>query len=416
MRSLATRAIRFTPAVHVHAPNALLLDVHGSLKFFGGLERLRALLVEDLGACGYDILLACAPTALAALWLARSGCNETVCDCAELPGRLSGLPIDCLDWPENASRTLAGMGVATIGECIRLPRDGLARRIGPDRLEELDQAFGARPELRSFHRPPRRFESSLDLSAEATDAGLLLVALQELLDRLAAFLRRHQGAVQVLWISLHHQDWPVEVERIGLLRAASDTGYLFELARIRFADLQLAAPVVAITLQTVLTPSRVGAGRDLLGARAEHSEDALALVEQLRIRLGAEAVHGIQLVPEHRPETAWRPVAFPGHSSSCDAALAGWPDTVAGRFRYAPVACRPFWMLEQPRALQAPAGQPRFGGMLELEGDPERIETGWWDSRDVRRDYYVARNRSGMRLWVYRDHREARWYLHGLFG
>jgi len=73
-------------------------------------------------------------------------------------------------------------------------------------------------------------------------------------------------------------------------------------------------------------------------------------------------------------------------------------------------------MLEQPRALQAPAGQPRFGGMLELEGDPERIETGWWDSHDVRRDYYVARNRSGMRLWVYRDHREARWYLHGLFG
>ena len=73
-------------------------------------------------------------------------------------------------------------------------------------------------------------------------------------------------------------------------------------------------------------------------------------------------------------------------------------------------------MLAEPRALNTRAGRPVFGGVLHLENDPERIESGWWDGRDVRRDYYAARNPRGTRLWVFRDERESRWYLHGFFG
>ena len=73
-------------------------------------------------------------------------------------------------------------------------------------------------------------------------------------------------------------------------------------------------------------------------------------------------------------------------------------------------------MLEEPEALYAPGGRPVCGSELRLESEPERIESGWWDGRDVRRDYYVATNRYGIRFWVFRDCRESRWYLHGLFG
>ena len=35
----------------------------------------------------------------------------------------------------------------------------------------------------------------------------------------------------------------------------------------------------------------------------------------------------------------------------------------------------------------------------------------------MRRDYYLARNPRGARLWVYQDLRSvAEWYLHGIFG
>jgi protein ImuB len=412
---LATRAMRFTPAVSIEGDNALLLDVHASLKFFGGLGRLRARLDEDFQACGHRFVTACAPTALAALWLARAGRERSVRDCAGLPARLGELPLAVLAWPADVQRRLSGMGVATVGECIRLPRDGLARRIGPERLAELDRAFGARPEARVFHRPPLHFEASLDLPAETADTGLLLVALQELLMRLQAFLRRHQAGVQALWISLHHPDRPATAERVGLLRAATDTVYLLELARIRFADLRLAAPVASIMLQATPAAASAVAGRDLLGVRARPRDADLALVEQLRVRLGTEAVHGIRSVAEHRPEVAWRPVSFAGRTAPRQEPVG------TAEFCYQPVSRRPVWMLREPRALQSTAGQPVCGGVLHLEGAPERIETGWWDGGDIRRDYYVARDPRGTRLWVFRDHgrehgREPRWYLHGLFG
>jgi protein ImuB len=58
-------------------------------------------------------------------------------------------------------------------------------------------------------------------------------------------------------------------------------------------------------------------------------------------------------------------------------------------------------------------------GLRLLQG-PERIESGWWDGRQVQRDYYVAALPDGTRLWVYRDRSDAaatpRWFVHGLFG
>jgi protein ImuB len=33
---------------------------------------------------------------------------------------------------------------------------------------------------------------------------------------------------------------------------------------------------------------------------------------------------------------------------------------------------------------------------------PERIESGWWDGADVRRDYYLVETRSGQQGWAYR--------------
>jgi protein ImuB len=54
---------------------------------------------------------------------------------------------------------------------------------------------------------------------------------------------------------------------------------------------------------------------------------------------------------------------------------------------------------------------------LELLCGPERIETGWWDGREVTRDYFVARDAQGVRLWIYRERRAPKnWYVHGLFG
>jgi protein ImuB len=72
---------------------------------------------------------------------------------------------------------------------------------------------------------------------------------------------------------------------------------------------------------------------------------------------------------------------------------------------------RPLWLLDRP--------EPCDVDRLVFEEGPECIESGWWDGHDVARDYYVARNAQGARLWVFRNRREttagARWFLHGWF-
>jgi protein ImuB len=109
-------------------------------------------------------------------------------------------------------------------------------------------------------------------------------------------------------------------------------------------------------------------------------------------------------VSEHRPEHAWR-VAEP------QIALPAEPGNVAAPFR------RPLWLLSSPEPLEQQRGRPRRHGMLTLLEGPERIESGWWDGADVTRDYYLARDTCGARLWIYRDACGARgWFLHGVFG
>jgi protein ImuB len=138
------------------------------------------------------------------------------------------------------------------------------------------------------------------------------------------------------------------------------------------------------------------------------SSEASGLIERLRARLGDEAIHGLTLREGHRPEKAWEKTAPPAISAD--------PHMPPGR---EPVHShrRPLWLLPAPQPLPVEDGLPRRRGRLLLIGEPERIETGWWDGEEITRDYYTAADHGGVLLWVFRE-REAPhgWYLHGVFG
>lgn len=254
-----------------------------------------------------------------------------------------------------------------------------------------------------FYTPEERFHDALDLPAESVDVELLLESLNILLVRLKAFLVRRQAAVQTLWVRLYHYDQPATLIRIGLLRPVTDPAYLLELTRIQLGDARLCAPVIAVLVQTDAIVNCAYQGRDLFGMSPDSAGKSIELIERLRTRLGAQSVFGLRTIAEHRPESAWASVTDLRGSGEND-------------HRYQPAAERPVWMLAEPLKLQVAQGKPVYRDVLDLGRGPERIETGWWDGRDIRRDYYVARDARGARLWVFRDYRESAWYLHGLFG
>ena len=75
---------------------------------------------------------------------------------------------------------------------------------------------------------------------------------------------------------------------------------------------------------------------------------------------------------------------------------------------FASTTLRPLWLLSRAIPLRGPVP-------LILAG-PERIESGWWDGADARRDYYVVQTRNGQRAWAFLAAGASDgWMLHGWF-
>lgn len=407
LKRLAGWAERFTSLVSLEEPAALLLEIAGSLRLFGGLPGLRNRIGQGLEAEGFHATVAIAPTPLAAIWLAKAGHSACIRDTANLTGALSPLPLSCLDWPDAVYESLRGMGISSIGECLRLPRSGFTKRFGAGRLLQLDRALGRLPDPRVCYRSPERFVREYELTGEQSDAGLLLNACRRLLQDLERFLLARQLAVQNVRFSFYHLRAPATCLTLGCVRADRAVQHWFELLRIRFEQLTLPEPVIAIRLRggrSQLCSVETGVLPFSEIAKRRRDAPIAHLVERLSARIGDASVHGVTTVAEHRPQYAWR-----AHYSIAEQPRVPHCEAVPVR--------RPLWMLSTPLPLPLAQGRPVYQGMLEFLDGPERLETGWWDDDGIARDYFVAANPQGARLWVFRDRRDkAGWYLHGIFG
>lgn len=394
--SLAAWACQFTSLICPSPPSALLLEVQGSLRLFGGLQALLMLLYDGLQALGYVTRVASAPTPLAALSLARCSSEQHIDTIQQLPVALAALPLSVLDWEQELVDRLHGMGVRRLGELLHLPRDGLTCRLGPACVDNLDQLLGYQADLRLPWQPPERFKRRLPLPAEVGSGEALLFALQRLILELCGWLRGRDAGIQQMDVLFHHRIPPVTRMRVSLYRKSRDAGMMTGLVRERLDRLMLEQPVIEIELSAD-HPRPLEVCPDDLFSRPGKSAQT-DLLDRLRARLGDDAVRGLSSVREHRPEYAWS-YTDPGCSEQHDV-----------------LPHRPLWLLPVPRQLKMQDGWPCLQGKLELVPGRERIESGWWDDDDVRRDYFVARSPSGARYWIYHElGGERQWYLQGMF-
>jgi protein ImuB len=398
---LARRAQRYTSLVSLEPPAALLLEIRGSLRLFGPPDALQARIDADWARDGLRARSAAAPSPLAALWLARAGASIAIEDPAALAGRLAALPLACTGWDAPRLERLRAIGVTRLGELLRLPRAGLARRFGPALIAELDAALARVSAPRRAFVPLERFAARRDFEVEIEETSRLAAALAPLVERCARFLRARRAGVQRLQLRLWHRAAPVTRVTVGFAGVTGDPRRLRRVLEERLSRLALAAPVRAAALVSGALESLSGGTDDAFGGAAEPVA-APPLIERLRARLGEHAVYGVAAIAEHRPEGASRRVREPG------VAGARPPLDAAG-------VPRPMLLLATPRRLAAGTAADARPSDWRLERGPERIESGWWDGADVARDYYVARDRRGARGWIFQERRGRDWYLHGLF-
>ncbi|MCW5620020.1 MAG: DNA polymerase Y family protein [Burkholderiales bacterium] len=396
MERIAGWAGQFTPVVSLDGPDSVLLEIAGSLALFSGLHALPVRMSAGLAELGYTAAIATAPTPSAARLLARAGMSVAIDESARLQRVLRNLPLALLDQPEPVIQALDFMGVRTVGACLELPREGLARRFGQGLLDELDRALGHLPDPRQPYRPPAHYHARLVLPAPVEP---LLFVAHRLLVELSGHLRMQGSGLTRLELTLHHAKRAATLVQIGCSTPTRDPRRMLRLLRERLAHLELPADVEAIQIDGKESRPLASHDLSLFPEDILPEEERWSIIDHLRARLGAEAVYGITCHADHRPERASRP---------CE------PGTASRQTRQ---ERRPLWLLDPPHRLREQEDRLLLEAPLVLHSGPERIEGGWWDGAGVTRDYFVASDDQGRQLWIYRERRGGRgWFLQGIFG
>lgn len=386
-RFLAAVAYRYSSEVSL-LPHAIVLEVSRSLRLFGPWPRFEAMLREDFTALGFRHRIALAPTPHAAYVLAGMRDGLAVPEQAGLHQVLQSVPMRKSRLPAAAVDGLSGMGIRTLGQLLKLPRDGLRRRFGSELLAATDRLLGELPHGLDSYRPPDVFDLRIELTHEVENITSLVFPLRRMTGDLSAYLTGRDGGVQRFLLRLEHREGRGTDVQIGLLAPEREAGMLFELARGRLEQVQLPEPVLGMRLLARDLPSFVPGGRDLFDERPANALPIDQLRERLRARLGDGAVYRLGSTTDPRPERA---------QAVGDAAA-----------DYREPHPRPTWLLQRPIPLRGPA--PRI-----LAG-PERLETGWWDGAETRRDYYVIETSLGQQAWAFcQPGEQSGWMLHGWF-
>jgi len=438
LESIAAWAYRFSAEVSIAAPDTVFLEVGLSLTLFSGWPALERRLRSEVVAFGFAFTMAAAPTAAGARVLAAQADGVTIPALAPLITALGSVTLAASGFDEKIVAALLGMGFRTLSDLFRLPRAELARRIGQESLDRLDRMRGLAAETLPRYRPADRYERRLEFSFGIESHGALAFPLQRMIREFALFLIARDGGVQRFALVLGHERGATTRIEIGLLAPQRDAASLFDLARTRLERTVLPAAVHALTLRADDLPPLCPLHRDLFDTGRREALDWPALAERLCARLGDKALQGLICAADHRPEFAWSTapivdaIGTPlkterprGNISVRHARVSGnpvpllsdTPKALRARFRGddgGNLKTRPFWLLPRPNVLR--------GTIARILAGPERIESGWWDEDDRRRDYYIVETRLGQHAWAFVESglpidRDAPtpWMLHGWF-
>ncbi len=351
----------------------------------------------DLAALAIDAQLAVAATPLAALWLARAGGDAVCTDLPATRAALAAVPLAALELAPPLARRIEGFGLSRVGDLLALPRAGLGARLGQPFLVDLARALGEVADPQVFFVFPERFEQGLELPAPVEAAPVLLFAARRLVVALAGWLAARNAAVRAIEWRIDHGHGAVTALSLAFSAPVHQAARIERVLKESLDALSLSAPALALQLCANEIEPRDARSQVLFDGAGQGHEALAELMDRLVARLGPEAVQGLACHADHRPELASR--SGPGVMTAASA-----------------VPPRPLWLVDTPEALREVQGRPQRSGPLSLLAGPERIEAGWWDGGDARRDYFVAIDGAGRWLWIFRDPRPpGGWFLHGWF-
>jgi protein ImuB len=300
---------------------------------------------------------------------------------------------------------------------MRLPRESLASRFGVILPQRLDQALGYLPETFVCERLREPLIVLREWEVPIDDRFAVALLCRQMLRELLSMAERHGMGLQELEGEVRTETGTVTIE-IRLVEPTRDEGHLAQLVELQLEKRTWSGGVVAVRWAARRLGRPEQAQRSWFGDEAgtRMSRAFNSLVDRLTSRLDAKAVLRVEFLPDPQPEHVARLVPWTNPESP-----------KSDRFPFPPEhsRARPCRVLGIPQPIDVaslvPAGPPirmvwqKQHCVVVRYWGPERIATGWWRAQDVERDYYRAEWEDGTQVWVYRDGRNGRWFLHGFF-
>ncbi|HXV13060.1 MAG TPA: DNA polymerase Y family protein, partial [Candidatus Krumholzibacteria bacterium] len=427
-----TDALRFyTPDVEPSdaEPGVFWLGASGLSLLYPSLRKWAAWVEREVARVGFSASVVVGFSRFGTYALARSDPKpraEVLDTEADERARAALVPLDRLGIAPDVRDTLGKLGVATLGDFLALPANGVRTRFGADahRMHQIASGELAAPLQPRPAREP--VASTVHLDYPETDLERLMAVIDRSIQSLARTLDERGEVLRAIALQLEFDDGTKTAERLEPASPTLDLSQIVELVRLRLTG------VLAARAEPEAGPARSRAIKDSVRARgvtgvrvemdgvsASHTQAdlfdrkprrdpavAARAMARVRAELGASAVVRAVLREGHLPEARfdWEPVA------SLDAAQprAVRQPPLVRRIYARPIPFSP----ARHRDAEAELLKHIDEGTVRETFGPYIVAGGWW-AREVQREYYFVRTSNGRALWTYYDRRRMGWFIQG---
>jgi protein ImuB len=413
---------------------------HDDSKENHGEERLMAAAASLARDLGFGVQCAIADTPSGAQAFASSHPSDTVIPPGEERDRLKQLSLPHLlsleglePWArptvvESIVTFFMMLGFKTADDLSRFTLASLQERWGDTgallwkRLNAQDRAVVS-PLI-----PTEPLEDYVHLDFPVSLVSLLLHQMEKSVDFLFARLQGRRYFASKLILTLHCE-YSKEQHKIVIEpnTPSRDRDLFLQLLESRLGDVGLENPIRDFEVH-VMPVAEKTRQLDFFEPRNTDSDKLTGLMSLLTQSSLKPGLYRIE--PSIVPERGWQLVSSPEERDERHQ-VALEPDFLAvaehhkdyvgdGRaVRPEPYygsavmsAPRPTRILHEPM----PLSLEELGRMKILSNNPiERLENGWWEKSETRRDYYFAISHDGECLWIFQDLRTEEYFLHGYF-
>lgn len=411
LMGLARVCQQFSPLVALDGEDALVLDIRGLPRLYGGEPALMETVVGSLTDLGLSVRSSIADTKGAAWALAHYGQQGVIAPSGGAESVLAAFPVEALRLTPDTAQALHRLGIKTIGALTRLPRDQLTRRYGREVLDRLEQAMGRHGEPLDTLPHKQPFSARLRFAQPLGLIDDLMMAAERLIDHLVTRLTAEQLGLTRLRIEAEATDGHAKIKELGFAQPTRDATLILKLIEPKLETLESEFGFDSLRLAAATTAPQPNAQDTLV--KDEDAQAEALLLANLGNRFGFDRLQRLLPQPTHLPdyEILPRPVLSIKKIEQAKRTLSP----------------RPALKLPMPEPLEVlEAGIPpkRFKWRRQVRQlysatGPERVTPPWWRSArgwDGTRDYWSVQTVEGPRLWLFHNKGQDRWFVAGDMG